>query len=557
MERLLAVHEDTNSNLAYFEGSRLVFAAAEERLTRKKFQEGFPKQCMAYATRHFDVSPETCDVFVAGNPLHFLSRMPGILPSGEHDFFGAAQKLYLSFQDRLPTNRLFSGAARAISNAALKAKVGKEVHFVDHHTAHAYSTYLTSGFQDAVTISADNMGDGYAAKVFDCSGGLCRELYGSTAVKSPGQFYGEITQYLGFHCLMAGKVTGLAAYGDWRRAYPIVSQLFSLSKDGTDFEVFPLWKRRRKSGIFAELARFSPADISAATQKRFEDVMIGYVRQAVAATGKSKVALAGGIFGNVKLNQRLLELDEVDEVFVHPAMSDQGIAVGSAYHYLAHNSDERPQPKRLDHVFFGPDYPEEEMGQELEASGLEYARPKDLEAEIVERLLENKVVARYTGAVEYGPRALGHRTLLYRPDDPAVNDWLNRKLSRSEFMPFAPATLDEHAHECYVNVEGGRYTARFMTICFDCTDAMKKSSPGVVHIDGTARPQLIGEEADPGYYRIVKLFHEKTGIPSVINTSFNMHGEPIVCTPQDAIRAFVSGTLHYMAMGPFMVSNRP
>ncbi len=552
--RLLAIHEDTNANAALFEDGKLVFAVAEERLTRKKFQEGFPTQALAYIADKFGVSTATADVLVAGNPSHFLARLPGILPPGEHDFFGPAHKLYLSFQDRLPRLPLAPGTTRAISSLALRAKLGRTPQFADHHTAHGYSAYLTSGFSDATVVSADNMGDGFAAKVFAGEGGRCRELYGSSASKSPGQFYGEITQYLGFHCLMAGKVTGLAAYGDWRKAYGVISKLFSLSRDGTDFLVSPLWPRHRRKGPYAELERFSPADISAATQKVFEEVMVGYVRAAVQHTGHSRVALAGGIFGNVKLNQRIAELPEVTEIFVHPAMSDQGIAVGAGMTWLAENVPQPPLPHRLDHVFLGPDYGEEAIGHALEASGLPFRRPRDLESDTVDLLLQNQAVARYHGAVEYGPRALGHRSLLYRPDDPAVNDWLNRKLQRSEFMPFAPVTLDEYASDCYVAVEKARYAAQFMTVCFDCTEAMKKSSGGVVHIDGTARPQLITESIDAGYYRIVKIFHERTGIPSIINTSFNMHGEPIVCTPEDAIRAFIKGTLEYMIMGPFLVS---
>jgi len=551
---LLSVHEDTNSNLALFRDKELVFAAAEERITRKKFQQGFPDRALAYVEEHFGVGLQSADVLVAGNPHHFLSRLPGFLPEGEHDFFGPAHRLYLGLQDRLPRSGLLSALTAGISSAALRHKAGRKVEFVDHHTAHAYSAYMTSGWNDAVMISADNMGDGFAAKVFDCTGGKCNELYGSTAVKSPGQFYGEITQFLGFHCLMAGKVTGLAAYTDWRPAYPLISKLFSLNEEGTDFVVAPLWQRNRRKGVFAELRRFSPAQISAATQQRFEDVMVGYAKRALEITGRRNVALAGGIFGNVKLNQRIMELDEVDEVFVHPAMSDQGIAVGAAYHYLAHNGG--MQPKRLKHVFFGPEYGEEEMGAALDHARLTFSRPRDLEVEVADKIIKGKVVARYEGAVEYGPRALGHRSLLVRPDDPLVNDWLNRRLKRSEFMPFAPVTLEEHAHECYDMVEKGRYTARFMTICFNCTDAMKKSSPGVVHIDGTARPQLINEEFDPGYYRIVKLFHEKTGIPSIINTSFNMHGEPIVCTPADAVRSFVSSQIDYLSMGPFLIERQ-
>jgi len=554
--KLLSVHEDSNSSLALFSDDEVLFAAAEERFTRSKFQHGFPHRCLEHVKRAFGIGLEEADVVIAGNPHHFLARLPGLLPGGEHDFFGPAQKAYLSFQHAIPSSRLLRAATRGVSSTAFRARHGRKVRFVDHHTAHGYSAYATSGFPEAVAVSADNMGDGYAAKVFDCSGGRCRELYGSRALRSPGQFYGEITQLLGFHCLMAGKVTGLAAFGDWRPAYPVVSRLFSLNCEGTDFEVYPLWKRGRGRGLIGELSRFSPAEVAAATQKRFEEVMVGYVKKALQVTGRRHLVLAGGIFGNVKLNQRLQELPEVDALFVHPAMSDQGIAFGAVKCHLAESATVPPTPRALEHVFFGPTYSEEEMGQALEAGRLSSTRPKDLERRIVDELLAGRSVARFHGAMEYGPRALGHRTILHRPDDPTVNDWLNRRLMRSEFMPFAPVTLEEHAEECYVGVSKARLSARFMTVCFDCTDGMKKTAPGVVHVDGTARPQLIRESLDPGYYRIVRLFHERTGIPSVINTSFNMHGEPIVCTPQDAVRAFVAGRLDRLALGPFWVENR-
>jgi len=554
--KILSVHEDSNSSLVLLSDTEVLFAAAEERFTRNKFQHGFPTRCLEHVQRVHGVGLSEADVVVAGNPHHFLARLPGLLPDGEHDFFGPLHRAYLSFQHAVPASRLLQAATRTVSGAAFRTRYGRKVRFVDHHTAHAYSAYSTAGFPEAVAVSADNMGDGYAAKVFDCSGGRCRELYGSRAIESPGQFYGEVTQLLGFHCLMAGKVTGLAAYGDWRPAYPVVSRLFSLDRAGTGFEVYPLWKRGRNRGPFAELARFSPAEIAAATQKRFEEVMVGYVRKAMQITGRRKLVLAGGIFGNVKLNLRLQELPEVEELFVHPAMSDQGIAFGAARCFLAENGGTAPPPAPIEHVFFGPDYSEEEMGRALEEARLTFARPKDLERVIVQELLAGRSVARVHGAMEYGPRALGHRTILHRPDDPTVNDWLNRKLMRSEFMPFAPVTLEDHAHKCYVALDKARLSARFMTVCFDCTGEMKRTAPGVVHVDGTARPQLIREATDPGYYRIVRLFHERTGIPTLINTSFNMHGEPIVCSPRDAVRAFVAGRLDRLALGPFWVENR-
>jgi carbamoyltransferase len=155
--------------------------------------------------------------------------------------------------------------------------------------------------------------------------------------------------------------------------------------------------------------------------------------------------------------------------------------------------------------------------------------------------------------MEYGPRALGNRSILYRATEPEVNQWLNQRLGRTEFMPFAPATLFEERHRCYDNVDGAEHTAQFMTITFDCTEFMKRTCPAAVHVDGTARPQLIREDVNPSFYRILQQYYRLSGIPAVINTSFNMHEEPIVNSPRDAIRAFLQGELDYLAMGDFLV----
>jgi carbamoyltransferase len=157
--------------------------------------------------------------------------------------------------------------------------------------------------------------------------------------------------------------------------------------------------------------------------------------------------------------------------------------------------------------------------------------------------------------MEYGPRALGNRSILYQTKDRTVNDWLNKRLKRTEFMPFAPVTLKEYASQCYKNVGGAESAAKFMTITFDCTDWMKKHCPAVVHIDGTARPQLIDKKANPSYYRILDEYRKLTGIPSIVNTSFNMHEEPIVCSPDDALRSFRDGGLDYLAIGSFLIEH--
>ena len=211
--------------------------------------------------------------------------------------------------------------------------------------------------------------------------------------------------------------------------------------------------------------------------------------------------------------------------------------------------------KCIDHVYLGPEFSEAEIVDALVARGISYEKPDDIEVEVAGLIAEGYVVARMAGRMEHGPRSLGNRSILYRPDDPSVNNWLNDRLQRTEFMPFAPATLAEDAADCYKNLGGAEDTARFMTMTFDCTPHMQDTCSGVVHIDGTARQQLVSESDNPSYYRIIREFKNLTGLSSVVNTSFNIHEEPIVCTPEDAIRAFEIGNLDVLAIGPFIVRN--
>ena len=551
---LLSVHEDSNANVTLFRDGVPFFAVAEGRLSRVKYAAGFPNQAMQAALDYAGIGIDDLDVILPANRHHFLPRVTGnLLPDGEHDYFGARHKAWLYFQHLLSRGGALGWATHSLSRFMLKRRFPKLAEFVDHHTAHAYSAYLTSGWDEALAVTSDNMGDGFSSKVFICRRGRAEFMYGSSARHSPGQFYGEIAQLLGFHNLSAGKVTGLAAHGDPRPAYEEMRKLFSLNQDKTGFVTPDLFWRSKKRGPYGRLAAMKPADVAAAAQKRLEDVMVEYVQQACRETGISNVVCAGGTFANVVVNQKVLALPEVKQVYIHPAMTDQGISMGAGLCHLAENGP-RPINRPLHTIYLGPSYSEEACGQALEQTGLPYDRPIDMADAVAHLLADHKVVARYDGALEYGPRALGNRTIMFATDDPKVNDWLNARLKRTEFMPFAPVTLAEHAAECYVDLKGAELAARYMTITSRVTDAMAARSPGVVHLDGTARPQLITEADNPGYYDILRRYHEITGVPTVINTSFNMHGEPIVCTPGDALRAFQASGLDRLILGPFLVS---
>jgi len=447
--------------------------------------------------------------------------------------------------------------ARGVSTGnqlLLRARLGRRLSLCDHHLAHAASAVCTSGFEDCLAVTIDNLGDGFSAKVHSFRDGRLEFRYGARASASPGQFYGEVAQILGFNPLRhAGKVTGLAAAGDPERAYPIVREIFGLAPGGRSFRLLPNWARWKRHGPYWKLGMYSAADVAAAAQKRLEDVVCRFVSRALADSGHDRLALAGGVFANVKLNLEVYRLPGVRAVHVHPAMSDEGLSYGAACAGLLASGRLAPAP--METAYLGSEFGSAQIDAALRAARLAATEPAHLAPVVASLLARGHVVARFAGRFEYGPRALGNRSILYRPDDPAVNDWLNAKLKRTEFMPFAPVTAWEHAEECYRDVGPVKDTARFMTLAFHCTPELRDRCPGVVHLDGTARPQLVRRQDNPEVHDILTEYRRMTGLPCCINTSFNMHEEPIVCYPSDAVSAFLTADLDYLAIGTKLVAN--
>lgn len=422
---------------------------------------------------------------------------------------------------------------------------------VDHHVAHAAGAYYTSGWDEALLITCDGIGSLKSSIVAVGRAGRIKVIARTFLPYSAGHFWEAITAICGFHHLRdGGKITGLAAYGDPGAAcYQVMKEALHANGLGLESDVDPV-------RMIRQLHRFSREDIAATAQRRLEEVVAELVRQAIRQTGLHRIALSGGVFANVKLNQRIAEVEGVQEVYIYPAMGDEGLGLGAALYAAGKRAG--LHPFRLKDAYLGPAYSDQEIESALQEEGISYRRYSDQELaeRVVDELAQGKVVALFRGRMEFGPRALGHRTILYQTTDPTVNDWLNKRLKRTEFMPFAPVTLEDQAERCYRGLAAHRYTAQFMTITCDCTPWMKQISPAVVHLDGTARPQLISREVEPFCFDLLQRYFQKTNIPSLINTSFNMHEEPIVCSPQDAIRAFQQGHLDLMVAGPFLVTCR-
>jgi carbamoyltransferase len=364
---------------------------------------------------------------------------------------------------------------------------------------------------------------------------------------SLGLFYAQVTSALGFKSSQhEGKIVGLAAYGDSSILGPALLARFAC-KEG-DFR-YPSGMDPKFSQGLAKC--FSREHVAAAYQHALEVVVCEVTAYWMRQTGLQDVVLAGGVAANVKMNQRIANLEGVRRIFIHPNMGDGGTSVGAILALLFSRNEIKSS--EWETCYLGPDFTDEQMEAAIRQAGLEPSRSGSVAKEVAKALANGKVVARFADAMEYGPRALGNRSILYSATDPEVNKWLNRRLGRTEFMPFAPVTLFEHCQERYLNINKSLVSARFMTITCECTNLMKKESPAAVHVDGTARPQIIRREDNPGFYAILEEYYRLTGIPTLINTSFNMHEEPIVCTPADAVRAFLEGNLDYLSMGPFLV----
>lgn len=573
--KILGITTEGDGGAAVVEDGHVLAAINEERLSRMKLVVGFPRESIRTVLNLAGVATNELDaVLVAAKNAIFVDELEpfdGWFQSGNgssHPVKRAAAKIS-RYRNQLPILEKgyysllapsFYRRRRAVRQI-LEDEFGITcpIKFIDHHFAHITSAYFTSGFDDALVISVDGGGDGLSSRVYSVKQGQFYPLNEVSSYNSLGNYYAYVTHLSGFKAQKhEGKITGLAAHGE-----PRYLELFSemITEENGSFT--------NKAGVvfgaaIQEIERRLPPDwtredLAASIQHHFEDLVRRYVGHWARVTGLHDVALAGGVFANVRVNEEVHLVPEVDRIFVHPHMSDGGLAVGAALAgsvpgVLDKTMPWEPEPMR--DVYLGPDLEYSEIDATLKRHGLSpEPMQQSLEEEIADLLVEGYVVARADGRMEYGPRALGNRSILYQPTDPSVNDWLNDNLRRTEFMPFAPSVLYEKRDMLFHNVNGADHTAEFMTITFHCTPWMCENLPGVVHIDQTARPHLVRKDRNPSYYRIIEAFYERTGLPAIINTSFNMHEEPIVCSTEDSLRAFLGGNLDYLAIGPYLVKH--
>lgn len=544
---------------------RLVAAVEEERFTRVKHAPGAP----------------------AVNAIRYCLQAAGLQPSQvEHVAFPWSLAAYRRLQWtyarrnwRMRPDRTLKTLTRGTSSerhitqfihrslaAAGMDPAKPRLHFVEHHVAHASSAYHLSGFPKAALVSLDAGGE-IASTFFGVGeAGRITRLHEIAVPDSLGLFYSTITDYLGFDRNDGEyKVMGMAPYGNPARFD--FSHIIRANRESFHVNDRYIWAPRRLRYDMGKwfsrrmVAEWGPpragddlddpyTDIAAGTQRVFEDIVVQLVQRHVGETLRDchALCLAGGCALNVKMNQRLLALPGVERVFVQPASHDAGTALGAAT-YVASQLGERVTP--MQHAYVGPSYTSDEIRAALDGAGLSYERPADIAARVSELLAEGYPVAWFQGRAEWGPRALGNRSILGHPAVAGMSDRINAAIKyRERWRPFCPSLLPSQAPE----VLGSSHEAPYMTLSFHVTDAWKRKIPEVVHVDGTARPQIVDPATNPTFHRLLTCFEAQTGLPVVLNTSLNRRGEPMACSPQDAINILAGSELTYLAIGDYLVT---
>ncbi len=559
-----------------------IFSIAEERLNRIKAYIGFPFQALRYVVENAILNVDEVD-YIAISMDNFSLKINNPFTIA---FQLTEDKKYYDIQNELMPDDFYISddeykkikSDKDLKNYIVKKlrnifqEVGlenKEIVFVNHHLSHASSAYYASGFYEALAITMDGEGDGLSATVNICKDGQIETISTTDRENSAGYLYSAVTKECGFKASRhEGKITGLAAYGKYNECFDGLAKVESGKlkyinpKQSTSFINKAINKLSRTLGfeyltgareLIKRCGEMSKENISASVQTLLEKRIVEIVEYWINNTNMKNIVLAGGVFANVKFNQYIGEIKKVENLFIFPDMGDGGNAYGAAI-YIYHQKNNY-YPKKLENVYFGPEFSNEYIKDMLEnyKDKVEFYKTENVAKETAQILANNKIVGWFQGKMEYGPRALGNRSIIASPTDATINQWLNERMKRNEFMPFAPSCLYEYAYELFdIPKESLKYPAKFMTITFKMKDKWVKKAPAVAHVDQTARPQLVTKESNPRYYELLTEYNKITGLPLFINTSFNVHEEPIVCKPEEGLKSLLNGVIDYFVCGDYI-----
>jgi carbamoyltransferase len=568
-----AYHGDASAALVI--DGELVAAVEEERFTRVKHDTAFPNRSIRWCLEQAGLRPRDLDHFA-------LSRDPRA-NLGMRVRHAVTDRAGRQVATRRASNlRKILGAKRTLADGlgvdvrSLRAKP----HFVEHHLAHIASSYYVSPFDRAAVLSIDGFGDMVSAMWGVGEGGTLKVMGEVTFPHSLGVLYTAVTQFLGFPKYGDEyKVMGLASYGrptyleEFRRIvrsdgarYDLGLSNFrhhlegaAMTWDGGSPELPPLWGPGMEELLGPARGPREPLeprhhDIAATLQRRLEEVVVGMLRDLHARTGADALSMAGGVALNCVVNGKILDETPFRDLYIQPAAYDGGTSVGAAY-YVHHQKLKAPRGFVMDHAYYGPSFDDARMRSALDAAEVVYdVTPiEKATAQAADVLADGGVIGWFQGALEFGPRALGNRSILADPRRHDMQDTLNRRIKHREpFRPFAPAILEERTGEYFEK----DYPSPFMLLTYVVRPEMRDRIPAPTHVDGTGRLQTVRRDQNERYYDLISAFADRTGVPVLLNTSFN-ENEPICCTPEEAVQTFIRTPMDLLVLGDCVAVKPP
>lgn len=434
--------------------------------------------------------------------------------------------------------------------------------FVHHHYSHAMSAFAVSGYESSLIITLDGAGDGNSGIVLNMTPGQCEHLASLSAANSLGLFYLDVIAYLGYRLFDEYKVMGLAPYGDPERFRGVFRSFYTLLPNG-EYEInrgnmltwFSTLAPRRKGEPFSQEHK----DIAAALQESLEALAFHVIKNYKEVTGQKNLCLAGGVAHNCTLNGKILRSGMFENVFVQPAAHDAGCALGAALFSYYQMTPAAGKPAQINHVFWGTEVGGDDFirGQLGSWQGfLEFTREPDIVERAAQLLASDHVIGWVQGRSEFGPRALGNRSILADPRPAKNKNRINQLVKKREaYRPFAPSVVEEEA-EKFFDVRAGRDPHGFMLFVVDVKKDKRSSLGAITHVDGTARVQVVSSETNEKFWRLIRAFGQKTGIPILLNTSFNNNVEPIVNSAEDAIVCFLTTGIDYLVIGDYLIKKK-